>query len=687
MSTVTLPNPSLTRFVVKQLKPGKHKLSEAELATNLQEVEVQTQIAGASFLKLHVIDPEWTVQTSGLVAVNEDGLLNELELEFPEGSGYWWQLAAVEGSTEIAQANLVLTFEDRVVARLREQWGHRTFPPGLSTRAQVVKALVHEANLKEHLNPPLRFMSPGQNRKEPVAEAKKSKTSTAKKNEEAAENRERGIHAGAEFRIKGQAPSPAQRALLNEALGVANEVAAGPLPSEALIEACIAENTVSTSGAGFLQFEAATAAGLGITKGNVKQEVTAFLTRSYSGETLAAGPGGAIEYAQKHPNAPAYEIAQAVQGSGAGKASKGAANYGPFHVEAQEILTAGGGVKAGGTTSNSNESDVGQLSRGTPTNPDEDSWDCITRLAAEVDWFAFTDGRNTLFYMDGPDFIAQKPKCYINVVDNHVVKEDGQGRRVEETGAIIRPVTYTYDNTAFLYRKTHKVKGRIQRKSRIAKPQTPSEVRMTMVCGVSEFRAGDVFVFRNCGPISENGGRWIVSDATRECLKYPYTKFILVPPTAPLPEPKASKTTGEAGTGAAGAFEAANALSQLQLPYLWGGGHGPKGLLGITKTSAGLDCSGSACWVLKQAGMFPADSAVVSGDLERFGEPGKGQEMTVWANATHTFLEFTVSGHGRAQMNTNGPQNGPRLYTLEQTATYNMDPEHEGFTARHFAGT
>jgi hypothetical protein len=87
--------------------------------------------------------------------------------------------------------------------------------------------------------------------------------------------------------------------------------------------------------------------------------------------------------------------------------------------------------------------------------------------------------------------------------------------------------------------------------------------------------------------------------------------------------------------------------------------------------------------VLKEAGMFSGSSAIVSGELETFGEAGKGQEMTVWANATHTFIEFTIPGHGRAQMNTNGPQNGPRLYTLEQTPTYNMDPEHEGFTARH----
>jgi hypothetical protein len=542
MTTATLAAPSIVHFIVKQLNPTKHGISEADLAEAIQEVEIQTQIAGASFLKIHVIDAEplWAITDSGLIAVNEDGLLNELQVEFPEGSKYFWRLAAVEGSTEISQANLILTFEDLVVARLREQWGHRTFPPGSTTRAQGVKALVAEANLKEHLNPPIRFVSPGQNRKEPVAEAKPTKTSTAKKNEETAANRERGIHAGAEFKIKGASPSPIQRALANEVMGIANELNAGPLATEALIEACIDENDFTNNpgggggSTGLLQLIPSTAAALGVDPLNVKQCVTAFLTNTKYHDV----PGGAIGYAKAHPNASAAEVATALQGNAAG-----ASVYAAFHSEAQEIVHAAGGVRTGGTTpTTSKESDVGQLSRGTQQNPDEDSWDCITRLAQEVTWFAFTDGRNTLFYFDGPDFIAQKPSLYVDVVDNHIIKEDKQGHPVSEYGAIIRPLSFTYDNTAFLYRTTHKVKGKIQRKSRISKPQTPSEVRMSMDCGITEFRAGDVFVFKNCGPISENGGRWIVSDATRECLKTPYTKFILVPPTEPLPEPKATAT-------------------------------------------------------------------------------------------------------------------------------------------------
>jgi cell wall-associated NlpC family hydrolase len=664
MSEPILGPTTIPHFVVKQLSPGRHGLAEADLVTALQEIETQTQIYGASFLKIHFDDPESEIVTSGLVAVDEDGLLNELEVEFPEGSGNFWQLAALEYGTEISAPNLVMTFEDRIVARLRQQWKHRTIPPGLTTRAQFAKALVDEANLKEHLNPPIKFVSPGLNRVEPVAEATQTKTSIATQAQSTAENRGRGIHAGAGFKIKGVAPSPEQTALLNEVVGIADELNTPTLAAEALIEAVITENDVSNAGEGILQVIPSTAAALGISETNVKQCVTAFLTKGF------AGNGGAIEYAKKNPNAPAYEVAQAIQGSGAGAASKGAANYGPFHAEAQAILAAYGGMRAGGTTpTTSNESDVGQLSRGTPQNPDEDSWDCITRLAQEVGWFVFTDGHHTMFYMDGPDLIRQKPKLYIDVPRNLVVREDPHGRKVEEYGALIRPLSASYDNTAFLYRATHKVKQRLQRRSRISKPQTPAEVRMLMLCGIDEFRAGDVFVFRNYGPISENGGRWIVADATRETMKYPYTKFILVPPTEPLPEPKATATTTARENARSAAGQAQKALGEKsKYRYVYGGGRGP-GVTLFGPEPREFDCASFVTLSYKEAGL-PDPSGqnynpigttqTMIENMKKTSNPQPG-DLAFFGTLTHTTHVNIVVGGGRSiSMGGEGdPSEGP----------------------------
>lgn len=694
MTNARLGNLTIPHFfagqVAKWAKEKKRPAITFDLAPAIQEVEVQTQILGASFLKVHIEDPEWNIISSGLIEVEEDGLLTPIQVEYPEKSKHFWQLAAIEGSTEVSQANLVLTFEDIIVARFREQWGHKTFPAGLKTRAEVVKALCDEVNAKEHLKPPIKFVCPGLTRIEPLEPSTEEKTQTAIASENATTkaHRGQGIHAGASFKIKGADPSPTQRALANEVMGIANSLKSGQLASEALIEACIDENDFTNTGEGILQVIPSTAASLGISSLNVKQCVEAFLLKGFG------GLGGAIAYAKAHPNAPAHEVAQAVQASGAGAATKGAANYGKFQLEAQEIIHAYGGATIGsGATA---ESDVGQLTRGTPQNPDEDSWDCGTRLAQQVDWFLFTEwrhGRDTLFYMDGPDLVKQKPSLYIDVPKNHVIKESLNGKKISEQGVLIRPLTFNYDNTTLIYRSTHKVKGRIQRKSRIGKPQTPSEIRMLMICEPEEFQAGDVFVFKHSGPISDCGGRWIVSDATRQTMKYPYTQFILVPPQEPLPEPRASassetSTASQGGSGSAlAAFNASSTLSNMELPYLWGGGHGTNGLSNVKKGGPGLDCSGSTCWVLKQAGMFPGSSAIVSGELEKFGEAGKGKEMTVWANATHVFIEFNIPGHGRAQMNTNGPSNGARLYTLSETMTFNPDPEKEGFIPRHWQGT
>lgn len=580
----TLGPTTLPHFLVKQLHPKKHGLNEAELVTAVQEIELQTQIAGASFIKVHVADPDWTITTSGLIAVSEDGLLNELEVEFPEKTGFWWRLCAVEGSTEV-NANLVLTFEDRTVARLRQQWGHKTAGSGTSTRAQFVKALVGEANLKGHLSPPIRFVSPGVNRKEPVAESAEEKkekqvqTPAAKQKSEAEENKTGGIHAGATLTVAGSAMTPAQRQTANELLGVCSEQNAGPVATEAMIYAAIGETRLgassSTSSAG--------------AKGVLQSLNAPFDTPSQAKNFLNGNgdfqKGGAKKLSQtvSNPKQVAIEVeVPSIWPKNSYEEQEGGTK---FLAEAQAIVHAGGGVTAGGTSTHSNESGVGQLSRGTTTNPDEDSWDCIQRLAQEVNWHAFTDGRNGLFYMDGPDLIKQRPVLYVNPahklptgdVTSHVVREDKGGQKVEQYGVLVRPLSFNYDNVAFTYRATHKVKGKLQRKSKIAKPQSPSEIRMNMLCGLTEYRAGTVFVFQHCGPISENGGRWIVADATRECMKYPYTKFLLVPATEPLPEPQASENPSTSNSPIAGATNPAPGATWGRLDMGFDGNYGEAG--------------------------------------------------------------------------------------------------------------
>jgi cell wall-associated NlpC family hydrolase len=95
-----------------------------------------------------------------------------------------------------------------------------------------------------------------------------------------------------------------------------------------------------------------------------------------------------------------------------------------------------------------------------------------------------------------------------------------------------------------------------------------------------------------------------------------------------------------------------NAIAKF--PYIWGGGHG-------SFVDSGYDCSGSVSYALAAAGLL--DSPLVSGAFARWGAPGPGRWVTIYANDGHVFmyvagLRFDTSGR-------DGPfgsrwQNAPR---------------------------
>jgi cell wall-associated NlpC family hydrolase len=66
-------------------------------------------------------------------------------------------------------------------------------------------------------------------------------------------------------------------------------------------------------------------------------------------------------------------------------------------------------------------------------------------------------------------------------------------------------------------------------------------------------------------------------------------------------------------------------------PYIYGGGHG-------RWWDAGYDCSGAVSFALFGGGLIP--QPLTSGDLMRWGAPGRGRWITVYANAGHTFVEI-----------------------------------------------
>ena len=190
----------------------------------------------------------------------------------------------------------------------------------------------------------------------------------------------------------------------------------------------------------------------------------------------------------------------------------------------------------GSSPSESTTSDVGELARGTSTNPDEDSYECIMRLASAVNWYAFPVG-NIFYYMDGPDFARQHPVLTIDVPGNKVTNHK---TGVVSEGTLLSPTTYTFDNQAAKFRRSRKLKTRVQRRAKSVTPSSPSEVRMRLICGPTDFHAGDLVEYVESGPMN---GRWVITNTTRNVLKDPFTEFTLEPPSHPLPEPRGKGTS------------------------------------------------------------------------------------------------------------------------------------------------
>jgi hypothetical protein len=105
-------------------------------------------------------------------------------------------------------------------------------------------------------------------------------------------------------------------------------------------------------------------------------------------------------------------------------------------------------------------------------------------------------------------------------------------------------------------------------------------------------------------------------------------------------------------------------------PYVYGGGHGR--LADETWIDTAYDCSGSISFALATAGFI--DAPMASGALARWGSPGPGRWVTIYANDGHAFM--TVAG---LRFDTSGRrQTGTRWQAAGRGTG--------GFTVRHPPG-
>ncbi|MBB4661206.1 hypothetical protein [Conexibacter arvalis] len=102
-----------------------------------------------------------------------------------------------------------------------------------------------------------------------------------------------------------------------------------------------------------------------------------------------------------------------------------------------------------------------------------------------------------------------------------------------------------------------------------------------------------------------------------------------------------------------------------RLPYRYGGGH-------QTWIDTAYDCSASISFAFAAAGLL--DRPMVSGDLARWGDPGPGRWITIYAHGEHAYMY--VAG---LRFDTSGlRQTGSRWQTAPRSGA--------GFTVRHPPG-
>ena len=108
---------------------------------------------------------------------------------------------------------------------------------------------------------------------------------------------------------------------------------------------------------------------------------------------------------------------------------------------------------------------------------------------------------------------------------------------------------------------------------------------------------------------------------------------------------------------------AANRIAHM--PYKYGGGHGHW-------NDSGYDCSGSVSFALHGAGLL--DAALSSGDFMRWGSPGPGRHITIYANPGHVYMVV----NGRRFDTTGRTESGTRWQASQR--------ESAGYVVRHPPG-
>jgi hypothetical protein len=344
---------------------------DAKIAGSITAATLHRRIDGATSLELTIHDPGMDLLRSG--ALTRPGQPSKRQAVFKQAAwdrfsaaritldGISFRLAGGTFRYDSQTREVTLTFEDELATLMRLQTRAIKVSRGQETRAEFNGRLVQRA--LAHADVPFtraladRYFSPQAGQRSPIKEPDE-------------EGRTKGFAKGKKLKIKTADATAEQKDNLAAALTEADRLKAGDAHDEAEV-------------------------------------ARIFLLKGF-----AAYQHGAIKYAADHPQAEIWEIAQAMQGSGAGRASNGQSNYGPWVEQARDILDAWGGAGGLHTVREAFEFRAGGRRNGKHNNYWDDSGDS----AEEVQWRRLCD-RNRVWFLPDEWLFERQPVLRIDGSD------------------------------------------------------------------------------------------------------------------------------------------------------------------------------------------------------------------------------------------------------------------------------
>jgi hypothetical protein len=621
-------------------------VADLEITGAIEAIQMDRTIEGASTLEITLRDPHRhlfsrvlgrsvernrpTMQSKRSVPVDEgwqvihqtDIIERAVDIEI---DGVYFRLVKVNINWGISQ--YILTFEDRIINRLRKKKGALSASRAQVTRAEFILRLLREVRAEK-----TPFVCPELHQKQIIA---KGKDVGAQPDPDIGQS---GFSTGKHFTVQGQKATIGQRRNMGKVIESAQGVpGASKKAIKAVVEAVIVESRVRNlpdgdkDSRGILQVRDSTASPRHLDNRDIDACVREFMENGFWGK------GGAIQIAKHNPSKDAGWVAQQTQGSAFPD------RYSKWSDEAEKWLegyASGAGAGAGTYVKSY------QYQR----DAKEDSWTCMQRLADEVNWRLFVVGK-VMYFMSEDDLYRRRIRHLITPDDSDFIDFQGDvdwGKPVNEM---------TVQVTA----------GRWD-----APPGC-----------VIEFDGFNVIDGRWL--VSASTRDWF-SPVIELTLKQPGN-----PDREPAADraTRASRASEGGGGGlslgkSGDYYHYAQLVSKNTQSYHLGGGHGP---LASFNSGTNFDCSGSTSWVAWKAGMWEktgpyAGVARTSGQFDSWGEAGRGERITVWYNAGHVFTIFEPGADvGHKRFDTGGPGGGSGARIRDKWRSTN------GFQPRHWPGT